>query len=89
MKVKRAGLPRPFNRWLQRWGNPWGFESPFGTIQILKGDLASRQIPFFLKIGRVAHLWLIGFFCVCRLSLKNAPNGSLMEVGDENGLFRP
>jgi len=31
------------------WGNPWGFESPFGTILILKGNLAKRQVLFFRK----------------------------------------
>jgi len=28
-----------------------GSSPPFGTISILKGNLASRQVPFFRKIG--------------------------------------
>ncbi len=33
------------------WGNPWGSIPPFGTTRILKGNLASRQVLFFRKIG--------------------------------------
>ena len=41
------------------WGNPWGFESPFGTISTTKGNLAWRRILFFCEIDtsglKVAH----------------------------------
>jgi hypothetical protein len=61
---KPHGLQTPCKQQSLRgwWGNPWGFESPFGTIAILKGNLAPRQIPFFVKNGPTGSFKARGFF---------------------------